>query len=775
MVARLLAGRRLLVIFLVVLLPFMFVGRAYITQVPRLQIQFNEQERMGVLYIRPVTGLLSEITQVRQGSGGDVDAAVATVDAVDARYGEALRTSRTWRTWKNLLASVRSHGTPTFDQYNRLTRGLVDLVTHVANTSNLILDPDLDSYYLMDLVVVRQPILLDQVGRAVQLATSGSAQADNHDLLVVARFNIASTADAIARDLTTSSDNTHDPTVRAATTQPGAAFAASAARTLRLLESGPARGRQGVDGSGLVASANTLYAVSTQRLDNLIAGRIATLQSGVGTTTQVVVLLSVLLMLLATERNRAVLMVRRRTDELQHQSLHDAHTGLANRAAFDQTLPGMLKNRRRGERGPALFLLDIDEFKTVNDRYGHHIGDELLRLTAQRLNSLVRESDLVVRLGGDEFAVIVDNSDVPGAMALAGRMTVALTEPAELDGVHLTPAVSVGVYVPDEKADAEQSLICADAAMYFAKSTGGGCQLFDPKKHRSFIERYQLELELRAATQHGQLELHYQPIVDLVTQQIVAVEALIRWNHPTRGFLHPEDFIKVAEESGAIVDLGHWVLAQACADGHLLVGTMSADRPFKIAVNLSRRQLVSQTLADDVSKALLATSLSPQRLTLEVTETALMHDEDVMMGLLHNLKALGVELAMDDFGTGYSSLAQLRTMPVDVLKIDRAFVGGSAGGEEEWAFAAAIISLAHSLGKRTLAEGIEHPSQLAHLRSLGCELGQGYLFGRPMPLREFIGLLSSRGDDHPSPATVTAEVGPGSHAVAHAKLATGIS
>lgn len=743
MVGRLFPAQKLLILSFVMLVPLMFISRAYITQVPRTQIQFHEQERIGIQYIRPLTALLFQVTAARAGSGGDVDSAVAEVDAADKQYGKALKTSNLWGKWKDLLGTVRSGGTPSFDQYNQLTKGLTDLVAKVADTSSLILDPDLDSYHLMDITVLQQPLLVDQVGQAVQLAASSDQAANNHDQLVIARSSIASTADAIASDLTTAFDTTQDPQVKAAAAQPGAAFAGAVAQLLRTLASSPAQGRPTIDVSPLLASVNKLDAVTAGQLDELIAGRITTLQHQVGTTTEVLLLLFALLLLLVIGRARAQRMVRRRTDELRHQALHDVQTGLANRAAFDTTLPRMIKRRRIEGRGPALFLLDINAFKSVNDRYGHHVGDQLLRLTAQRLTALVRGDDLVARVGGDEFAVIIDDSDVRGALVLAERITDALCEPADLGGVHLAPAVSVGVYVFDGTGDAEHALICADAAMYFAKASGGGYQLFDPERHRGFVERYQLELDLRAAPLLGQLVLHYQPIVDLLTGQIMAVEALIRWNHPTRGLLYPAAFIEVAEESGAIIDLGRWVLNQACADGQRLVAGIPDDQPFTIAVNLSRRQLTSDTLGDDVSEALLTHGLPPERLTLEVTETALMHDEDAMIGRLHTLKALGVELAMDDFGTGYSSLAQLRTMPIDVLKIDRVFVvGGIGSSEEEWAFADAIIRLAHSLGKRTLAEGIELPSQLAQLKSLGCELGQGYLFARPISLREVIDLLA---------------------------------
>jgi len=740
---RLLSAQKLLAIALVTLLPVMILSRDFVTQTARSQIQFHEQERVGIRYIRPVTALLVQITGERLNHHGDLAGAVLAVDTADRLYGSALATSHLWVAWKSTFDAAVKNREPTFDQYNQLTNSLRDLVTHVANTSNLILDPALDSYYLMDLTVIREPILLDQLGQAGELAANSDRTDRNHDLLVVARSNIASTADAIAADLTTAFDNTRDPRVEGALTQPGAAFASTVAQTLNQLTGAPVKGQGPPDVSALLTSGSRLNEVSAQRLDDLIAGRIAALQGQVATTTRFLVLMSALLLLLAYGRGRAVRKLRQQTDELRHQALHDAQTGLANRAAFDTNLPLMLTRRRRPGRGPALFLLDLDAFKSVNDRYGHHVGDLLLRLTAQRLTTLVRGTDLVARIGGDEFAVIVDDCDVRGALVLAERLTAAICEPADLSNVRLTPAVSIGVFVFDGAPDAELALVCADAAMYFAKVNGGGYQMFDPGRHRSFIDRYQLELDLRAAPTLGQLELHYQPIVDLKSGRIVSVEALIRWNHPTRGLLFPDAFIGVAEESSAIVDLGRWVLAQACADGRRLVAGMPNDQRFTIAVNISRRQLTESTLGDDVSAALLAHGLPPERLTLEITETALMHDEDVMQGLLHKLKALGVELAMDDFGTGYSSLAQLRVMPIDVLKIDKAFVGGVSASDGEWAFAATIIRLAHSLGARTLAEGIEHRSQLEQLRALGCELGQGYLFARPMPLADLVNLLKA--------------------------------
>jgi EAL domain-containing protein (putative c-di-GMP-specific phosphodiesterase class I) len=298
----------------------------------------------------------------------------------------------------------------------------------------------------------------------------------------------------------------------------------------------------------------------------------------------------------------------------------------------------------------------------------------------------------------------------------------------------------------------------ADAALYGVKAAAGGFALYDPIRHRQFLDRHQLEVELRAASARGEFVLHYQPVVELASRRTVGVEALIRWNHPTRGLLNPPGFIPLAEETGTIVAIGRWVIRQACADARSWQDRIPGAEHVWVAVNVSRRQLHSPAVVDVVSDALTASGLPPASLTVEITETVLMADTGDLVRVLDKLKALGVGLAMDDFGTGYSSLAQMRALPIDVLKIDKVFIDGIARKEEEWALATAIIRLAASFNQRTLAEGVEHASQLAHLRALGCELAQGYLFARPMPLADLEHFLAAgqppgatSADDVPSP------------------------
>ena len=431
--------------------------------------------------------------------------------------------------------------------------------------------------------------------------------------------------------------------------------------------------------------------------------------------------------------------------QLEHVTSHDALTGLATRAAFQEALRRAVAGPRPQARGVALLMIDLDAFKAVNDTHGPAVGDDLLRAMARRMRSVVGDGDVVGRLGGDEFAVLLDDSDVRSASELGETLALRLAEPIRVDDIEIASAVSIGIHLAGRDEGAHDVALRADAALRAAKAAGGGCERFDPARHHPFVERHQIELELRTAAARDQLVLHYQPVIELATREIVGAEALIRWDHPRRGFLHPNAFMDIAEESGAIVDVGRWVLRRACEDARSWQDRIPDAAGVGVAVNVSRRQLRNPTIVDDVAEALAASGLSPGSLTVEITETALMTDTDAMVVLLDAFHRLGVVLAMDDFGTGYSSLAQLRTLPIDVLKIDKAFVDGIAREEEEWALAAAIVRMAASLEKGTVSEGVEHPSQLAHLRALGCQRAQGYLFLPPLPPAEFERVLRSQG------------------------------
>ncbi|MDQ3756915.1 MAG: EAL domain-containing protein [Actinomycetota bacterium] len=437
------------------------------------------------------------------------------------------------------------------------------------------------------------------------------------------------------------------------------------------------------------------------------------------------------------EQRRLTGQLEEMTDQLRGQAFRDPLTGLANRVLLSERLTHALERpQARSSDGVSVLVIDLDGFKHVNDSMGHEAGDELLREVAARLLATVRPGDTVARPGGDEFAVLLEPADPPTAMRVAARVVESLRSPLTLGSRVVRPFASVGVAVSEEGFDAQAIMRYADVAMYAAKSSGGDrWEVYAVDRHRAVLERQRVEIELRGVAERGELVLHYQPIFELSTRNLVGCEALVRWQHPERGLLYPGAFIEAAEDSGAIVPMGLWVLDEACRQVVAWKDMLPA--PVRVSVNLSRRQLRDAEVVESVEAVLQRTGVPRDLVTLELTETALMEDVATMLGVLDRLKALGVGLSMDDFGTGYSSLSDLRRLPVDIIKVDRAFVDGIAREHAEWSLTVAILQLATTLGKRTLAEGIETAAQLAHLRALGCEMGQGFLLARPMPADAF--------------------------------------
>jgi diguanylate cyclase (GGDEF)-like protein/PAS domain S-box-containing protein len=421
-------------------------------------------------------------------------------------------------------------------------------------------------------------------------------------------------------------------------------------------------------------------------------------------------------------------------DQLAHQAFHDPVTNLANRALFADRVQHSITRSIRGGPAIGVMFIDLDDFKTVNDSLGHAAGDTVLQEVARRLQAAVRPADTVARFGGDEFAVLLDGvKDSGEAAAVAGRVLAALEHQYEVEGQQVYPRASVGICLAGEElgsSDAEELLRNADVAMYMAKrDSKGSYRVFEPAMHERVVERLELQTELQRALELEQLVVHYQPVVRLEERADYGVEALLRWMHPSRGTIPPLHFIPMAEETGLIVQIGRWVLHQACREGVLLHKRFPRTPALTMSVNLSVKQLQSDTIVDDVREALEESGLPPSALVLEITETVMMADTDLAVRRLQELKSLGIMLAMDDFGTGYSSLSYLSRFPIDILKMDRSFL---ASEHEESGLAAAIIGLGNSLNLDVVAEGIELPEQIASLRDLGCELGQGFLFAKPM-------------------------------------------
>lgn len=440
---------------------------------------------------------------------------------------------------------------------------------------------------------------------------------------------------------------------------------------------------------------------------------------------------------------------------LTYEAFHDALTGLPNRSLFrDRLEHAVLVRARQPETRVVVMFLDLDEFKSVNDSLGHEAGDQVLRLVAGRIREEVRTADTVARFGGDEFAILMEQvGAVSEVMSIVNRIKVSLRRPLALHGRIMSVSASVGVAFAEPGEDVDTLLRNADVAMYEAKEAGKARHaVFEPAMYTAIIQRLQLESDLRAAAASpvaAGLSLAYQPIVDLRSGALRSVEALLRWDHGTRGSIPPSVFVPVAEHTGVIVPLGNWVLETAC---HQLVSWRTlwwsekwdpATMP-SMAVNISGKQLLESDFVETVASILARTNAPADCLTLEITESVIMRDTETSLQTIGALKALGVRLAIDDFGTGYSSLSYLQRFPVDVLKIDRAFVEGVSRGGSDAALARTILTLGHTLGLQTVAEGVEDEAQRAQLERMGCVLAQGYLFSRPRPAAELTDWMRNR-------------------------------
>jgi diguanylate cyclase (GGDEF)-like protein/PAS domain S-box-containing protein len=429
--------------------------------------------------------------------------------------------------------------------------------------------------------------------------------------------------------------------------------------------------------------------------------------------------------------------------ELERLALYDPLTGLPNRALFADRLRQVLARRGRGS-ATAVYFLDLDRFKRINDSLGHAAGDDVLREVAERLSAVVRPEDTVARFGGDEFTIVCESvGGVLEAVSIADRLQRPLRKPLRAGGAELRLSASIGVALVEagDNGDGQHLIEDADAAMYRAKERGGArTELFDTAMRENAVRAMRIEQELQAAIENGDLRLYFQPGVRLGTGQVVGAEALVRWEHPERGLIMPDRFLGVAEETGLIVPLGAWVVGEACRQ--LAEWQSRAETAhMHVSLNLSARELTHPDVVSTVLTCVRESGVDPRGLTIEVTESTAMADGDTGFRALRDLSGEGIRVAIDDFGTGYSSLEQLRRMPVDVVKVDRSFVRGMAADAMDRELVAAVVGMGRALKLIVVAEGIETPEQAEVLRELGCDIGQGFLFAQALPVAELNGLV----------------------------------
>jgi diguanylate cyclase (GGDEF)-like protein len=436
------------------------------------------------------------------------------------------------------------------------------------------------------------------------------------------------------------------------------------------------------------------------------------------------------------EQERISVQLQESKDHFRHAAFHDALTRLPNRALLAENLKFVIERARNHEDYQfAVLFLDLDRFKNVNDSLGHPIGDQLLIAMARRLESCIREVDMVARLGGDEFAILLDG--IPSqaeATNMARRIQEKLLSPFNLSGHEVFTSTSIGISVSSTGYDHPENMLRdADTAMYRAKAQGKACyEVFDKGMHTHAVYVLQMENDLRRAIDREELRVYYQPIVSLENGNLAGFEALIRWQHPERGFINPSDFIPLAEDTGLIVPLGLWILKRACQQLCKWQWQSPANRSLFMSVNLSGKQVAQPSLVADIREILEETHVEARHLKLEITESAVMENAEMAARILNRLKELGVQLSIDDFGTGYSSLSYLHRFPVNTLKIDRSFVGRIGEAAENIEIVRTVVSLAENMGMEVVAEGVETLSQLMQLRKLKCQYGQGYLFSRPV-------------------------------------------
>lgn len=798
LVGRLRYAQKFILVGFVLLLPLGFIAAAYVgTQ--RVQTALSVKEREGIALISPLINLVADTAQARHvmvcaragrtcDAMPDLDRDIAAFDATMSRSGTKFNVGQEWQTTRGLVDTARKADTEGYAAYNSAIADLLDLIVHVADRSNLTLDPELDTYYLIDTLGFRLPVLINTAGRSSDRPLVGGGADTEGALIELGLDNgiMATTRETVRRSIVTIASNTSDLALRRDLQDQFDALDSELDQLSILVNTAIAGRRPAAvpaDAADVVRSQAVAFAARAARsLDGLLRARIEQANAQAGRVVLIAGVAALLggylfvgfylgvvppirrivtglqavaagdltgqvsvdthdeLSYVVRALNDTVALTKVARDRLALAATHDPLTALPNRTlVLDRLHHALLRTARSGRR-TAVFFIDLDKFKIINDSYGHDAGDQVLRTVARRLTELVRTTDTVARLAGDEFVLISEDLEsVDATLAIADRLLAVLSTAIEITVDAGTREVTVGASMGIAFADGTRELSPdallrdADVAMYDAKQRGRGrVTIFDDALQVALERRTETQADLHQAIDNDQFVVHYQPIVDTTTRAVLGFEALARWQHPERGLLGPTEFIDVAEESGLTVPLGAAVLAKACAQ-IAEWRTHDGGGDLDVAVNVSAAQFGHPSFVPTVSTALTATRLEPTALWLEISETNIMADTTAAARTLHALRALGVHLSIDDFGTGYSSLAYLRRLPVEALKVDRSFVHGLGRDKEDEAIVATIVDLGRSLDLVMVAEGVETADQLLHLERLGCARVQGDHFGRPLP------------------------------------------
>jgi diguanylate cyclase (GGDEF)-like protein len=800
LVGRLRYAQKFVVVGLVLVVPLGFVATAYV-DLQRRVVAFSSAELRGIEYMTPLVNLTARVVEERHRSLTaanqpqlNMDADLNAVDRINGRYGTLLQANDNWRVARALVVTaVTSQANPEvrFREYNTATDALLGLIVLIGDHSNLTLDPDLDTYYLMDTLQFRLPVVLDTAGRAVDRIAIGmtSPVDETTDILIdLGLYNgvLNSARSLTAHGVQTVAATTADPAVRSLITAHFADFDRSISelsagltevvrkRSLTNFTAGTGENLREIVVGFADSASNSLWNLLQARIDRYnakahdieitaaLAGVVAvylfvgfylsvsrpirrivdTLDAvgGGDLDRRVSVDTRDELSFVAEALNSSIAQTKVVTERLAIQATYDTLTNLPNRQLALDRLKLALTRTHRGGTLTAVFFIDLDRFKVVNDSFGHEMGDEVLCTVAERLRRMVRGSDTVARLAGDEFvAICEDVGTIQAAVDLGKRVIVELSKPVYTkSGRPAAIGASIGICfaTAGHTLTPDDVIRDADLAMYRAKQRGRGrVEIFDDELRATVEHRLHTEDELRVAIGDRQLRVHYQPVLSAETRLTVGFEALVRWQHPSRGLLPPAEFIDVAEESGLIVPLGAFVLAEACRQA-VEWRAQPGFEQLRIAVNVSAAQFEHGSLATALAAVLAETGLDPDALWLELTERSILNDVEAVRATLADVRQLGVHLAIDDFGTGYSSLTHLQRFPVEALKVDRSFVAGLGQDPENDAIVAMILGLAKTLGLRGIAEGVEDERQFELLRQLGCTEVQGFLFGKPVPPTE---------------------------------------